>query len=531
VWAVLCLASLLFAPSAGAAGGAAPASTEVGLTLLPDHFYDEAIATELDQVIALSFLPDGRLLFAEQKSGRVRMIVDGHLATTDPIMTVDSIATAGEEWGLMGLAVDPRWPALPYVYLAYDALGGSIRISRYTATGDLDSPGSGQLALDPASRHDILRGAPDAQFGHNGGCMRFGIDGMLYVSLGDDQINCTAQDTTALAGVILRVDVSKLPPTPTLQPEEDLLVPSDNPLATHAKPHARLVWAMGFRNPFRFSIDRLDGSLFIADVGWTLWEEINHATTPGQNFGWPYYEGPRSYLASCPQATTPQTLTSAVFLMYRGGTPATSVIGGPLYRHPASCGTGCGFPAEYDGDYFFSEYYTGALRRLRYESGSWSLAPPVPGQPSVEDWGQGLHQVVDYAIAPDGAIWYARLAIDYYRDTGEIHRIGYATPGTGAEDDRTAPGIEFAAPYPIPARSGVRFEYALPEAGRVTLTVLDVQGRVVRTLLDSAARSAGRHDASWDGRADHGRPAAPGVYLARLAFGGRTITHRIAWAP
>ena len=84
---------------------------------LPTNFQDQSLISGLDAPVSFAFLPDGRVLLNELKTGKVRMIVGGAIASTDPVFTIDSLETAGEETGLLGIAIDPRWPSSPYVYL------------------------------------------------------------------------------------------------------------------------------------------------------------------------------------------------------------------------------------------------------------------------------------------------------------------------------------------------------------------------------------------------------------------------------
>jgi len=472
--------------------------------------------------VGMAFLPDGRLVVAE-KQGTLRLIVEGKLGAVDPFGTVDSVQSAAPRKGLLGVAVDARWPGRPYVYVCYDALGSTVRVSRYKAVGDLDVGTSVVLGLDPESRYDVLRDLPDTSAANGCGALRFGPDSMLYVSLGDGNDPCSAQDTTSLRGVVLRLEVSGLPEGAGGPPDRSLLVPPDNPFVEHPNPSARLVWTLGLRNPFRFHVDRADGALFIADVGESAFEEINRAEAGGLCFGWPYFEGGAAHAASC--APPGPTGCSTPVYAYGDRSPGgmASVIGGDVYRG-AGC-TNCNFPPGYEGDYFFSDYYAGFLRRLKLVGGSWQIAAPVPGQPSGTDWGLGFEGVSDYATGPDGALWYCRNGDG--NAGGEIHRIVYVAPNSSAPAAR-ADGVTFSPPFPSPASGAVRFAYALPRPARVTLVLFDAGGRPVRRVVPSTFQSAGRYSPAWDGRLEDGREAAPGVYLARLRVDGASLERRVA---
>jgi len=389
----------------------APASAQA---TVPSGFQDLLVTGGLSTPVGMAFLPDGRLLVIEQTTGRVRLLVRGAIASTDPVGTVSGVNTSGGERGLLGIAVDPGWPARPYLYTHHTHLSSPthVWISRFTLTGDLTGTGNGGLAMDAASRYDLITDIPDAANNHNGGTLRFGPDGMLYVSLGEDATPCAAQDTASLRGVILRLDVSRLPGGAGGPPSRSLITPADNPFVNASTPNTRLIWAYGLRNPFRFHIDPSTGALFIADVGQDTWEEVDRAPQGGMNFGWPIREGPASYLGTgaCP---TPGSLTGPLYSFDHGS--GNAVMSAGVYRRPA--GTYDGFPPGYEGNYFFSDYYSGFMWRLSESGGVWGLAPSVPGQPSSTNWGTGFDSVSDYLVGPDGALWYCQ------QSSGQIRRV------------------------------------------------------------------------------------------------------------
>jgi glucose/arabinose dehydrogenase len=473
----------------------------------------------LDRPAGMAFLPDGRLLVVEQKSARIRLFVNGMLSATDPVTTVPSVQTTGGEQGLLGIAVDPGWPVRPYLYVhCDDASGPWIRISRYTVSGDLAFTADGALSVDPATRYDLLDRLPDNAANHNGGTLRFGADGMLYASLGDDGNRCASQDSSFLGGKILRLDAARLPAGPGGPAPFAILVPAGNPWGAAPDSGVRLVWAEGLRNPFRFGVDPVGGALFVGDVGEATWEEIDRIAGGGGNFGWPLREGPLTLSPTCPNPLLPGQ--APIYAYDRSGTTA-AIVGGCVFRRPAGA-TG-GLPASYEGDYFFSEYYTGFLRRLVGGGDAWSLADPVAGQPSSSDWGQGFDQVSDWAVGPDGGLWYCRQSTGFAANTGEIRRI-VAMGDTSAPPP---PGVEFALPRPTLAVGRVTLGYTLGAAAEVSLTLFDAAGRRTRRLVPSRPEAAGRHEAAWDGDDDAGRPAPPGLYLARLEVGGRAFERRV----
>lgn len=489
---------------------------------LPEGFTAEEIVTGMQEPVGMAFLPDGRLLVVERSTGHVRLLVDGHISQFDPMCEVDSVQSAFGEQGLLGIAVDPGWPARPYVYVSYTALGETIRLSRFAATGDLDNGLSDSLVIDPASRRDVLRDIEDLLEFHNGGGLHFGPDGMLYFTIGDDGDDCAAQDSTRWKGVMLRLDVRLIPPGGGPPPGRELLVPPDNPFDTDALPDRRLIYAEGLRNPFSFDIDPPTGSVFVADVGNQEFEEINILGASGQNYGWPLFEGPAPHTPECVTQFPHSVETPPIYYYERPGL-AAAVISAGVYRG-GPC-VGCNFPPEYEGDYFFADFYQGFIRRLKKVNGVWALAPPAPGQPHADNWGMGMIELADFAVGPDGALWYCRNAVDFNPGTGGIGRIVHDRDFVGVGGRPTVP-LAFAAPYPSPSHGRVGFSFDVPRASRIELEVLGVAGRRVRRLMSGESLASGHHDVSWDCRTERGAPVPPGVYFARLAGVGQVLTRR-----
>jgi glucose/arabinose dehydrogenase len=494
---------------------------------LPVDFHDDPICGGLDQPTGMALLPDGRLLVVEKATARVRLFVKGVLAHPDPVLTVPEVEGEILEQGLLGIAVDPGWPARPYIYVHYThSASAYIRLSRFTVTGDLGFNATGDLAIDPASRYDILVDIVDNHPSHNGGTLRFGPDGMLYDSIGDDYSPCKAQDLTLLAGKILRLDVSRLPDGGGGPPPKSLITPADNPFVTHPNENARLVCHYGMRNPFRFAIDPLTGDMLIGDVGEATREEVNVVSGFGKNMQWPVYEGDVPGQVTC--AGVDSTTWIEPIYAY-GHEDAGAVTAAVIYRAPP--GAAIPFPPEYDGDAFFSDTYSHWVRRLKRNGESWTLEPAA-GQPNPTDWAWWWETtvIVDWLQVPDGSLYYCRILSMFTTAPGEIRRIWCSYPNSHLVSV-PAPGrprIELRAPYPSPSRGGVTFDYALPTDAPASLTIYDVGGRMVRTLVELEHGTVGTHRVTWDGRDASGRRARPGVYLARLAVSGRTLERRLA---
>ena len=505
----------LFIVSSLALGAAALAHAAAGT--VPTGFTDSPVVSGLSFPTGMTSLPDGRVLFTEQFTARIRLIVNGALSPVDPVCTVPDVRNnPNSEQGLLGIAVDPGWPVRPYIYVHYDAASSAtIHLARFTVGGDLDFTGNGALTIDTATRRDILITIPDNASNHNGGTLRFGPDGKLYDSLGEDASPCAAQDSTVLGGKILRLDISGVPAGAGGPPAQGVITPADNPFVSRPNANTKLIWAMGLRNPFRFQIDT-DGTVFVADVGEGSWEEIDRLPAGGLDLGWPLFEGHVSF-STC-SGVSATGMTGPIYdFAHAGGLYA--VIGGPVYRPPSCAVAGTNFPSEYNGDYFFSEYYHGFLRRLKGSGNSWAV---VPG-PNSGDFGTGFDAVSDWMVGCDAALWYCRQAVSFANNTGEIRRITY-TGTMGVPPGSST--VEFRPPWPSPARGSVTLGYSLQHTSVVSIDILGLRGERVRHLLEPVTQSAGDKTWVWDGLDDHGSPAPAGLYLARLRVDGQDSVRR-----
>jgi glucose/arabinose dehydrogenase len=369
--------------------------------VVPPGFAVDILTETLSEPTGLAILPDGRILVCEQRTGAIKIWTGSGFATT--VGTIAGVNAGAYERGLLAIAIDPQWPARPYLYAWYCAAGVSqMRLSMFTMLGDLAIPTSSNLSLGP--QYDVLNDVPDQAAIHNGGSLRFGPDGMLYVSVGDDGNPCAAQDPNSLLGCVLRLNVAAMPGPGPGPPQKSVLVPPGNPFAGPTV-NAQLVWSFGLRNPFRFHVDPLGGGLMIADVGAYLVDEVDASTTGGENFGWPWYEANLNGVACAGAA--PQTVQPVSLLPHTNfSASTTAIMSFGRYRNAPNGVHNLG--VAYDGDYFFSEYFTGAVRRLRFNGTAWIPAPPVAGQPNPTDWAAGFQSVVDTAIGADGAIYFVK---------------------------------------------------------------------------------------------------------------------------
>lgn len=232
---------------------------------------------QFDRPTELGVYPDGRFFLADQAGVVVLLWPDGSDAGT-LLDLRGEVLRGGNEEGLLSVALDPGFPGRPYVYVYYSA--SSPRRTVLTRFDVIDD------RADPSSELVILE-QPQPFANHNGGAIRFGPDGMLYLGLGDGgsegDPSRNGQNLGVLLAKIIRIDVRDA------SAGQPYLAPPDNPFA--GQPGARPeVWAYGVRNPWRMAFDRVDGRLWAGDVGASALEEVN-VIERGGNYGWSRMEG------------------------------------------------------------------------------------------------------------------------------------------------------------------------------------------------------------------------------------------------
>ena len=289
---------------------------------LPPGFVETQVVAGLNPV-AMTQDHHGRMWIVE-KNGTVRIVDSAGYLLPVPfiVLPVDDY----NERGLLGIALHPDFHAQPYVYLYYTVPGQNRnRVSRFLANGDLAVPGSEEILMDL----DVMPG-----FIHNGGAMCFDVTGHLLIATGEGAQPPAAQDLNSTLGKILRI-------------APDGSIPPDNPFYDSLSGPAQAIWAYGLRNPFSMTIDPLTLDLYVADVGGGAYEEVNRIRAGG-NYGWPLIEGPRDQQALPPDYEDP---------VYAYDHDAGCAIVGAAFSLP---GPG-GFPATYDGGFFFGDYCEGTI--------------------------------------------------------------------------------------------------------------------------------------------------------------------------
>jgi glucose/arabinose dehydrogenase len=334
--------------TAGAAGllmaatlvvGLPPASSRAAITLGL-----AAYTSGFTQPVAIANAGDGTdRLFVVEQGGRIRIISEAGTLLSTPFLDIQARVSCCGEQGLLGLAFHPSYRSNGRFYVYYTDTGGSLVIAEYRRSSTNANRAS-------TKERRLLRIAHPDQANHNGGQLAFGPDGYLYIGTGDGggggDPNENGQKRTTLLGKILRIAPNVTSATPAYR------IPSTNPWAKSTTSR-REIWAYGLRNPWRFSFDRLAGSLWIADVGQNTYEEVNRSLRSagggrGANYGWDQYEALSCFEGPC--TSTGKTFPLA---SYTHGTNGCSVTGGYVYR-------GSRYPVL-AGRYLFGDYCTGRI--------------------------------------------------------------------------------------------------------------------------------------------------------------------------
>jgi glucose/arabinose dehydrogenase len=523
----------------------------------PSGFRDEVVLDGLTNPTAVKFSKDGKVFVAE-KSGLIR-VFDG-LSDTAPTTFADLRTEVHNFWdrGLLGLALDPDFPAKPYLYVlyTYDAVPGGTapRWGASDAVSDPcpDPPGATADGCVVTGRLSRLRANTDTDTvvgdeqvliegwcqqypSHSVGDLAFGADGALYASAGDgsgfyfvdygqgggssasptpanpcgdppsgvggaqtppsaeggalrSQDLRTNRDPAGLDGTILRVNPATGDALPT------------NPLIGQADPNARRVIAYGLRNPFRITVRPGTSEIWLGDVGWSSWEEIDRIVKPTapsvKNFGWPCYEGAKKQagydgagLSICENLYGGNDAVARPYYTYNHaakvvpgepcGTGTSSVTGLAFYK-------GGPYPSSYDGALFFADYSRNCI---------WAMSKGTNGLPDPtarETFVAGAATPIALQIGPGGDLFYADFA------GGKIHRVRY-----------------FEANQPPVARAT-----ANPSSGPTPLTVSfdgtasdDPDGDALSYAWD--LDGDGEYDDSTEPKPTHSYPAA-GTYYVQL---------------
>ncbi|MDB5106497.1 MAG: hypothetical protein JWP91_4186 [Fibrobacteres bacterium] len=358
-------------------GAASMASADI--TVVP--FFPSG-EVPLDKPVWFGEMPGrpGTFVILERFEGRIALatLTEGKWVKSEFLKV--AVKTEGE-MGLLGIAFHPDFANNRKYYLDYNpASGGFATLIEEREADSSFTRDSGK----PPRR--IMRIDQGKQLNHKGGTIAFGPkDGFLYVGMGDGGESLNAQNTATLLGKFLRVDVNA---------PDSFQVPEDNPFVGRAGTRPE-IWALGVRNPWKWSFDPVTGELWAGDVGETAREEIDRIGR-GQNLGWPFREG-----TICQEPDSCDKAGLVGPLAELGRALASTIIGGVVYRgNPAS---------PLYGQYFFADFATGTL---------WRMTPPPEGETGT------FQRVLDLGWGPTsfGTDLLGNIYLTRY-ETGAIYRL------------------------------------------------------------------------------------------------------------
>lgn len=338
----------------------------------------QTIAVGLPDITSITNAGDERL-FVTLQSGQI-VIWDGSQILPTPFLDVSSLISCCGERGLLSVAFHPNYAVNGFFFVNYTNPTGQTVIARYRVSS------SDRNAADALSAV-ILLTIDQPYPNHNGGQVKFGPDGDLYIGMGDggsaNDPQCHAQSSDSLLGKMLRIDVNQNVDQPPYYG-----IPAENPYVSTTGPAE--AWAFGLRNPWRFSFDRLTGDLFIGDVGQDAREEIDYqplTSRGGQNYGWKIMEGSlcgtqgdtgcviAPPLCGDPSYTLP-------ILEYSHDSGNCSVTGGYVYRGQAI--------PDLQGSYVYGDFCSGKIWAATQQAGTWSpLLLPISA-PTVTTFGEDV---------------------------------------------------------------------------------------------------------------------------------------------
>jgi glucose/arabinose dehydrogenase len=403
---------------------------------------------------------DTRLFIVEQE-GKIFICDSAGIKDPVPFLDITDRVLFDGERGLLGLAFDPKFSVNSFFYVYYINKSGNTQVSRFKVK--TDSP---NVAAKGSEKYILSIKQPFSK--NKGGCIRFGSDGYLYIGTGDgggsgDPHN-KAQNPQSLLGKMLRIDVHS--------GSRAYKVPSDNPFVDSSG-YKKEIWALGLRNPWRWSFDDLNGQMYIGDVGKSAWEEVDVELpgAGGHNYGWRCYEGKQSFDTT---GCLPKNNYTAPRYAYPhndsvGGD--CSVTGGFVYR-------GSKFPLLY-GKYVFTDYCSGLFRLLYKEGGQSKARIVYDGDDNAyTSFGEDMNHELYVCNAAKGF----------------IYQIKYGTAQSENFSDVTSVDSYRLSFSPNPSNGQIHINYSSARAERISIHVTGLMGNIVY----SNARTVNAGSNNWN---------------------------------
>lgn len=435
-------------------------------------------------------------IFVVQQNGIIKVFPNDTNVTSANVKTFldisNKISSSTGEEGLLGLAFHPNYLSNGYFYINYTAPG-----PLHTVVARFKVSSGNPNKADSLSEYQILQ-VTQPFSNHNGGNLMFGLEGYLYIALGDGgsggDPNNNAQNTHVLLGKILRININDTTLTARYT------IPNTNPFYNDTTSGRGEIFCWGMRNPWRFSQDAVTGVIYCGDVGQNVWEEID-ILQPGKNYGWRVLEGNSCYNPPTNCDTTGKTMPIKVYSHTSG---ACSVTGGYVYR-------GSRRP-ELQGAYIYGDYCNGRVWMLRYNNGnvtSDSLLTTLPT--SLSSFG------VDQSN---------ELYITGYSN-GKIYRFNKSSATGFNNNMNSVPDKYFLEQnFPNPFNPNTTISFKVPSSKFVKLIVYDLLGKEVATLVNEKLQP-GTYEVQFPNNQFTINQNASGIYLYKLEAENFSDTKRM----
>jgi hypothetical protein len=419
----------------------------------------------------------GFFLVPEMTTGKIWVLAPGVSGYTKTEFGTQKGNAAEEDMGLTGFAFHPDYVNNRKYYVKY---GGEQRHPRQNFLDERVAAADYLHDSGTPGRTLLTLAEPEEFSDHNGGSPVFGPDGYLYLGLGDggwDQINPDSygngQNREILLGKILRIDVNNR------DPGLEYAIPPDNPFVNDADPKVRReIWAYGLRNPYRMAFDRLSNELYVGDVGWDKYDEVD-IVKKGGNYGWSLKEGPYC-IPNGQCAGVPALMEDPVASLVNGGGPgmAKCVIGGQVYR---------GDPASpFYGVYIFGDYTLRKLFAIKKAASGSATVKEYPFYAPQEPIAFTLDRMNNiYMVGYSGTIY--KLSHPQLKEMASAVRPILAR--SRPRGMRSLVILSGTGPLTLPAGLRGRYEAIAPDGSR--LGILAADGNPGATGAPSLAGKAG----------------------------------------
>jgi glucose/arabinose dehydrogenase len=423
-------------------------------------------------------------IFVVQQRGLIRVFPNDSTISSAPtfLNLTNKVSSSGNERGLLGLAFHPNYSSNRYFYVNYTRQSdGATIVSRFTTQAGDPNKADSLSEL-------VLLTITQPFTNHNGGMIMFGQDGYLYIGMGDggsagDPGN-RAQNLNMLLGKILRINVD------TSAGGNNYGIPPGNPfVGGGGSPE---IFAIGMRNPWRFSQDPVTGTIYCGDVGQDAWEEVDTIAV-GKNYGWRCYEGNAPYNTSGCGPIGDYTFPIAV---YANVSSDISVTGGYVYR-------GSRVPWLV-GRYIYADYGSRKVWKLLLSGGVVSENTQIGTSPVG---------IPSFGVDQNNEL--------YVVGTTNIYKLLDISVGINGSGNQLPEGYTLEQNYPNPFNPSTTINFTLPTSSEVSIQIFDVSGKEIETLHNSTL-PAGVHSVVWNAS-----NFPSGVYFYRMSVGGLTAEKKM----